>query len=296
MKRISKAIIVASFLIGGSIPAPVSAQTVAQLTARVDSLRSEVAALKVVFGDMDIRAQADLDRGRPAELPNGDYPVFYHMHQLAAGTNALARQIDGGLENFGARLRALETAGPSASSSWPGNTVSGDLIVTGKLCVTVTGACFPDAGAQVQIINNGAANIMAVANYNGSWWQNPAKKFGMWSLSGDGGMRILQNNYARTACVTRYDAGHAYQDCSGPIPDPTVATGAVGFDSQGEWSWNGQKPGAVGTGTQRIVLRTDEAAKQVYLALWAEGWTFGVRASGMGCKWCENLRWNAPVP
>jgi hypothetical protein len=293
MKRIIKLVLVASSLIVGAIPA--SAQTPPKACGYVGT--ATVAKLAKCLDSLTVKAKLWEAQGRPsfADLyakapPNGRTVQEYVSSTIAAA----GAGSSGGVGPAGPQ-GPQGIQGPPGSGGGVGNVVEGDLVVRGRICVTVTGGCYPDGGAQIQVINNGGADIMAVSNFNGSWWQSPAKHIGMWSLAPDGGMRILQNMYSRAICTTKYDAGHAYQDCGGPTPDPTVATGAAGFDSQAEWSWNGQKPGQPSLGTQRIVLRTDEGKKQVYLGLWAEGWTFGVRASTVGCKWCENVRWNAPL-
>jgi hypothetical protein len=175
--------------------------------------------------------------------------------------------------------------GPAGSAGGTlGNVVNGDLLVNGRICIAdFNAACIADAEEQVQIAAQGSAAVLMRSNMAGSQFQNPATHWGIWSLSSDGGMRIIQNQ--------RWSLTGQYYN----FIDPTRATGMVGFDSMGEWSWSGQKPGQASLGTQRVVLRTDEANKLVYFALWAEGWKLGVKTSSDGCKYCENLSWTFPT-
>jgi hypothetical protein len=187
----------------------------------------------------------------------------------------------------------------ASSAGRPGTTigaiVNGDLILNGRLCISA--ACVADAGEQIQIAAQGGAGILFRSNMNGQQWQNPATHWAVVQLSDDGGLRLLQNQRWSSTGV-HYDAVDPTRPASPGVHydfiDPTRPTGAVGFDSMAEWSWNGQKPGQSGLGTQRIVLRTDEAARVVYFATWAEGWKVQFRGSTVGCKWCENIRWMVP--
>lgn len=163
--------------------------------------------------------------------------------------------------------------------------------------IVIGGPCkYKDADSQLQICGQRDANIHVESNLNAAWWQNPAVHVGLWSLSADGGMRVIQNMYSSVNGVEGTDMGSGakYWNAMKTFSDPTRPTGSVGFDSMAEWSWNGQKPGEPSLGTQRIVLRTDETAKVVYFTTWAEGWKVQFRGSTDGCKWCENIRWAVP--
>ncbi len=158
--------------------------------------------------------------------------------------------------------------------------VTGDLVVKGRICIP--DACIADAGDQIQIRAQKAAGILFQSNRDGSWVQSPCAGISGLSMSPDLGLRLVQNQ--------RWTPTGAHLD----FICPDHATGSVGFDSQAEWSFNGQKPGQTALGTQRLVIRTDEGAKTVYFATWAEGWKLEFRSSADGCKWCENLRWKVP--
>lgn len=160
------------------------------------------------------------------------------------------------------------------------NVVNGDLIVNGRICIP--DACLGDAGEQIQIRSQKAAAILFQSNRDGTWNQSPCAGISTVGMSPDLGLRLIQNQRWTP------DGVHIDNIC------PANGVGAVGFDSQAEWSFNGHKPGMSDIGTQRLVLRTDEANKIVYFATWAEGWKVEFRGSTDGCKWCENVRWAVP--
>lgn len=161
-----------------------------------------------------------------------------------------------------------------------GNVVNGDLILNGRLCIP--DACLGNAGEQIQIRAQKGAGILFQANRDGLWNQSPCAGMSVVGQSPDLGLRLIQNQR------WTQDGTHVDFICA------DHPTGAVGFDSQAEWSFNGQKPGQSPLGTQRLVIRTDEVAKIVYFATWAEGWKVQFRGSTDGCKWCENIRWAVP--
>lgn len=161
-----------------------------------------------------------------------------------------------------------------------GTVINGDLIVNGRLCIP--DACIGDAGEQIQIRAQKAAGILFQSNRDGTWEQSACAGISTVGMSPDLGLRLIQNQRWSNAGT------HVNFIC------PGNATGSVGFDSQAEWSFNGQKPGRPMLGTQRLVIRTDEDAKVVYFATWAEGWKMEFRSSADGCKWCENVRWKVP--
>jgi hypothetical protein len=168
---------------------------------------------------------------------------------------------------------------PRADSS--GTTIiTGDLILNGRLCIP--DACLGDGAEQIQIRAAKSAGILFQSNRDGTWIQSPCAGMSSLTMSPDLGLRLVQNQrWTQTGT-------HVNFIC------PGNATGSAGFDSQAEWSFNGQKPGRPDLGTQRLVIRTDEDAKTVYFATWAEGWKIEFRSSADGCKWCENLRWKVP--
>jgi hypothetical protein len=169
---------------------------------------------------------------------------------------------------------------PSRSDSSGATVINGDLILNGRLCIP--DACLGDGAEQVQIRGAKSAGILFQANRDGTWVQSPCAGISSLSMSPDLGLRLVQNQRWTKS------GAHVNFIC------PNNATGTVGFDSQAEWSFNGQKPGKPDLGTQRLVIRTDEDAKAVYFATWAEGWKIEFRSSADGCKWCENLRWKVP--
>lgn len=224
----------------------------------------------------------------PTPTPVVTMPVKPAICPLPAGRTVTTAKLATCLAYEHARANALEQRLAQGGSA----VVTGDVIRASKL---VLGNCkYTDADAQLQICGQQDAIIHLESNLNNANFQNPSAHVGMVTLSGDGGLRLHQNMYKTLQCVTKYDEGNAYQDCGRDFVDPIRETAYVGFDSRAEWSWNGQKVGQPGLGTQRLVLRTDEDAKQVYFAMWAEGWTLGVRTSTSDCKWCENVRWTVP--
>jgi hypothetical protein len=169
---------------------------------------------------------------------------------------------------------------PARADSSGVTVIDGDLILNGRLCIP--DACLGDAGEQIQIRALKGAGILFQSNRDGTWSQSPCAGMSSIAMSPDLGLRLIQNQRWTQSGT------HVNFIC------PNNATGAVGFDSQAEWSFNGQKPGRPELGTQRLVIRTDEDAKTVYFATWAEGWKIEFRSSADGCKWCENLRWKVP--
>lgn len=179
---------------------------------------------------------------------------------------------------------ATGATGPPGGGGVLGNVVTGDLLVTGRICVAdVNAQCVDDAEEQIQIASLGSSSILMRSNMSGLQFQNPATHWGSFGLSSDGGIRLLQNiRWTKNGTMLNFI-------------DPTRETAIIGTDSRGEWSWNGQKVGRGSLGTQRLVLRTDEDNKLVYFALWAEGYKLGVKTSTEGCKWCENQSYIFPT-
>jgi hypothetical protein len=169
---------------------------------------------------------------------------------------------------------------PPRGDSSGATVINGDLILNGRLCIP--DACIGDAAEQIQIRALKSAGILFQSNRDGTWTQSPCAGISNITMSPDLGLRLVQNQRWTPSGT------HVNFIC------PNNATGSVGFDSQAEWSFNGQKPGRPEIGTQRLVIRTDEDAKTVYFATWAEGWKIEFRSSADGCKWCENLRWKVP--
>jgi hypothetical protein len=187
--------------------------------------------------------------------------------------SASNRQILLAIEDINRRL-------PPHTDSSGATIINGDLILNGRLCIP--DACVGDAAEQIQIRALKGAGILFQSNRDGAWAQSPCAGMSAIMMSPDLGLRLVQNQRWTQAGT------HVNFIC------PNNATGSVGFDSQAEWSFNGQKPGRPELGTQRLVIRTDEDAKTVYFATWAEGWKVEFRSSSDGCKWCENLRWKVP--
>ncbi len=185
---------------------------------------------------------------------------------------AANRQILIAIQDLYTKLPRSDSAGRTI--------INGDLILNGRLCIP--DACLADAVEQVQIRAPKAAGILFQANRDATWEQSPCAGISSVAMSPDLGLRLVQNQ--------RWSPSGAHID----FICPDHPTGSVGFDSQAEWSFNGQKPGRAPLGTQRLVIRTDEDAKTVYFATWAEGWKMEFRSSPNGCKWCENLRWKVP--
>ena len=92
----------------------------------------------------------------------------------------------------------------------------------------------------------------------------------MFSMSSDGGMRILQNQYGSVNCVPATDPtnGVQFTDCMKRFLDPTRETGMFGPDSRAQFSWHVAKPGVPHEYTQDLVLRTYEDQKVLTLESW----------------------------
>lgn len=193
---------------------------------------------------------------------------------------SLVDDINRRLPPNGMSVAGFTESSPLRNDSTVGVVVNGDLILNGRLCIP--DSCIGDAAEQIQIRSAKAAGILFQANRDRTWEQSPCSGISVLAMAPDLGLRLIQNQRWNTS------GEHVDFIC------PGHAMGAAGFDSQAEWSFNGQKPGADPLGTQRLVIRTDEKNRAVYFATWAEGWRIEFRSSSEGCKWCENLRWKVP--
>lgn len=279
------------------------AQLATAQTPQLDSIKAKVALLDSIVGTKKFQSPqipcADMEANRPSDnFPNGEYDLAFRNRQFGcaftpavatAGTAIAGLQVQ--VSGLATRLAALEqrvanlTAGPSGPIVAP-TVEGGNLYVPGK--VIIGGGCPPDARAQLQICGDGDANIMVVSNMGGGQYQSPAAHYGMWSLSGDGGMRIIQNAYWTSQCFTDTDPtnGVQYQNCMKRFIQPDRPYAATGHDSQGNWSFLRTVPGQVKDYTQDVVLRFYPDQKIVAWESWQIGWNWQIRSST--CRVCAD--------
>jgi hypothetical protein len=187
------------------------------------------------------------------------------------------------LPGFQAQLSGLASrVGAVESRSGLGRTVRADTLILG--------ACrHSDAGSQLQICGLGDANIHVESNLNSLQYQNPRPHVGMWSLSGDGGLRVIQNGYQTTNCFQDVDPtnGVTYTNCLKKFVDDTREYSQVGVDSRGSWSVVRAFPGLPREYTQDVVLMIDPATKTISWESWQSGWQWAVVKST--CRVCRDI-------
>lgn len=180
------------------------------------------------------------------------------------------------IDSLAARLRQLESASTSRAA-----VVEGDLVVKGRMCIGRS--CGPDVD-QIQIWGQSDADILFVSNLAGNNPQSPKEHYSRITLSGDGGLRLINNGRQ----------GHPAEKRAAHIGwDTERGYGQHGFDSQGNWSMVQRAPGAPGDYTQDLVLNVEEWSKTVWFTSWRPGWKVGFRTST--CITCFDLAWIAPV-
>jgi hypothetical protein len=251
----------AALLVAASCGQPdvLRAQTLAQVSAKVDTLSQVIGDYKRVI------PCATLDVNRPTlVLGDGGYPERFRLKQIgcaidaavelvgsfAADMNRLRTQVDA----LAVKVASL-TAGPSGPIIAPtvegGNLyVPGKLIVYGKICIVeapYATDCDPDKVEQMQIRGRSHASIGFAANLSNEWRQGdtPAEGTGPGyssvGMSPDLGLRLCQNQYWG---VNGYVSNVS----------PTKGKGCTGFDSQAQWSHAFLGIGATDPHTQQMVL------------------------------------------
>jgi hypothetical protein len=264
----------------------------AQDSARVSALEARIAKLEQAMGPYgdSIPPAADFP-ARCTTLPNGRYSVWCRVQQIGVGIDDNSAAVNGmrvQLAGFATRLAAVE-ARPSNGGDVAVPTVEGGtLYVPNKIIIGRPSACPPDANAMLQICGERDASILTVSNANGLQYQNAAKHVGMWSMSSDGGMRIIQNGYTSINSFEATDPtnGVKYQNSLFTFIDPTREYSATGVDSRGTWSFLRTSPGQSKDYTQDVVLRFYPDQKIVAWESWQIGWNWQIRSST--CRVCAD--------
>lgn len=241
----------------------------AQVTqARYDSLAARVTALETILGDWSKPISADTLR--PPELPNGDYPVAFRFHQLGRAFNDIVTRlpvVESKLPTDGRTVTAYVNAALSTIITNPlQNTVSGNLVVTGKVCVG--GPCETGENAQLQLFGNGDANIAFTSNLSRTNVQLGLPHKAWKSLSGDGGFRDMNN--------WKFSSVGACASLDGVRP-----CGSVGFDSQSTYSGQQRRANMPGDYTQDWWISINENLHEIGFvsprANWQ--WVYGTSSS-----------------
>jgi len=254
-------------------------------SARIRELEDRVVVLEQMLGKSFLtRPPAPSDFVPSNELgASGRYPYIISDYQirlgLAAGFTGQQAQLSGFATRMAAAERSIDslrnvTAGTTGPIIAPFSNGNNLYIPTGKLIIGT--GCPSDAQAQIQICGSGDANIMAVSNQNGQQYQNASAHVGMWSLSSDGGLRILQNAYQSVNCVTATDPtnGVQYQNCMKKFVDPTREYSAHGPDARGRFSFLMQEPSRAYDYTQNLVLNYYYDQKVLSFESMQAGWIF----------------------
>jgi hypothetical protein len=242
-------------------------------TARMRALEEKVAFLEQFVGTQFVgKTSAELAAAlNPSStLPGGRYPLFLSDYQIRVGLagieGGVQAQVTGALQ----RIAALE--GNS------GNNPIGTL-VAGKL---ILGQCAKsDQAAQISICGSDASLYME-SNTDGTQFQNPSRHYGMFGMSSDGGIRILQNQYVSTQCVPAVDNDavppQPYMDCLKTFVDPTREIGLFGPDSRAQFSIKLCSPNKPCPRTQTAVFKMYEDQNLAGWELWRPGlrWVFTV--------------------
>lgn len=211
---------------------------------RIAELERIVTEFQAVIGDYHDRADM---ANRPAELPNGEYPILFRQRQLGLGIDQAVSEV----EALGSRVAALE-ARPASS------TLSGDVrdqlaaynvhIRQNKLTVGM----LPDEDdpSALQIGGDAAATILGLSNAyadgspRGTDGQNPgeAHKSTLVVSDNDGGMRLRQyfqwkrvdGAIKRVRNTTNRPAGILALDSRN---DLCASRNEVGSESDGGQAW-----------------------------------------------------------
>ena len=280
-----------------------TAQTDAE---RIKTLEARVDSLTRVIGRGWFQPQqpcASLNNNRPEELPNGEYNLAFRNRQFGCAFNPVVE------EQLGQRAQIAGLAsrvGAVESRSGLGRTVRADSLILGT-CI------YTRHSSQLAICGQGDANIHVESNLSSTQYQSPRPHVGMWSMSGDGGLRIIQNAYLTLDCYENVDPtnGVRYQDCLKRFVDPQREVGIFGPDSRANFSWSRTSvcqlsddervrygvpswvtpiPCPRKDYTQDVVLVIDPDIRKVSMESWQSNWVWEfVRSS---CRTCRDI----PIP
>jgi len=211
------------------------AQTVTR--AEFDALKAEVAKLRRELGPYgDSIPPAVVNGSTCAELPNQRYNVMCRMQQIGTGIDANNAAV------IGLALKVSQVVVAPPPSGTIGNTVNGDLIVNGRVCIQMQ--CAPAANALIQMTGQSSTGMLVFSNANGQNGQGAAKHCSEITWSADGGMRLEHNVYYS-------DAGMVW--CEAPKPRTIL-----GFDSRGTLSLSQDYDGVIDP-SQVLVFRIDRS-------------------------------------
>jgi hypothetical protein len=172
-------------------------------------------------------------------------------------------------------LEALVAAGGGAGKPL---VIEGDVIFKGRVGL---GGLIDDSRSPLQLV--GETSIMFANNFNKDNPDASDVNYGVVGMSGDGGVRTLQNGYFSRREIDAYDPdGRRWFKSTQVWPNPTRAQVNVGPDSRGDWSLSKKmpkgQPGDDHEYTQDVVFRIDEANKRAGFRLYRPGfkWEFGI--------------------
>ena len=189
---------------------------------------------------------------------------------------------DASLADLQAKVAALEATvaklTPGVGFPAGATVIEGDVIFKGRVGL---GGLYDDSRSPLQLI--GETSIMFANNFDLSNPDASGANFGVVSLSGDGGLRNLQNGYFSVREVDAYDPdGKRWFKSTQIWPNQTRPQVNVGPDSRGDWSLSKKMPpGYKGDDheyTQDVVFRIDEDRKEAGFRLYRPGfkWVFGI--------------------
>lgn len=146
--------------------------------------------------------------------------------------------------------------------SGPANTVDGDFIVNGKVCIG--GPCDSNTIYQLQLFGPASTGIIGYSNRNGANGQGPQTHVSALTFGEDGGFR-LEHNYR-------------YQNGRGIWQESAKPRSVLGFDSQGTPSFSQDYDGQIYP-SQSLVIGTDKNARTILFQSMKAGWKFGLCSS-----------------
>jgi hypothetical protein len=260
-----------------------SSVTYAQPTQmQFDSLEARIAYLERTIDVAFFKAVqipcVKMDSARPYELANGDYPIGFHMRQIACGVDDFGRAIVDLLDRMPPNGRTVQEYVNSAVASVSGggvlsNIVNGDLIVRGRVCAFYGNigsfprdSCQP-IGAMFQAFGEGA-DVFLASNLAGLNSQSPRPHGARIGLAPDGGIRIGNN-----------------EPFNNPFYDDQRPWAYTGYDSQSTWSMYQNAPGH--ESAQDIIWVFDEALKTVWIQSMRPGWK--IKYKNSTCTNCADI-------
>lgn len=274
-------------------------QRIAQLEDTVTRLEGMIGAARYMSPRLGFDEWVAAKNAAPL-LPSGDRNVADRMREIGVSQDTIVEQL---VPDLKARISALEArpVGTETGNPFPAGVqvIEGDVVFKGRVGL---GGLNPEARAQLQILNPGAARILFGSNLAGGNWQSAAPHWAEHSLSGDGGIRQLQNAYGTLEERDAYDPDGKvwYKTSQKEFIDPARPVVNVGPDSRGDWSLSKtMPPGAKDENgnlipeheyTQDVVLKIYEGQKLLAWESYRRGWQW---AFGVDCKYGPPRWWKA---